>query len=49
MDIYRSLAPAWKILSAHYELAGERRKTNVEESKKEIVGGSFALSPYVTG
>ena len=24
---------------------GERRKTNVEESKRERLGGSFALSP----
>ena len=56
MDIYRSLASAWKTLSgplwtslfqALWAVApnGERRKTNVKESKRERVGGPFALSP----
>ena len=37
----------WKVDSGQWTVArnGERRKTNVEESKRERVGGSFALSP----
>ena len=37
----------WIVDSGQWTVArnGERRKTNVEESKRERVGGPFALSP----
>ena len=37
----------WIVDSGQWTVArnGERRKTNVEESKRERVGGPFALNP----
>ena len=44
---YSRRSGQWTVDSGQWTVArnGERRKTNVEESKRERVGGPFALSP----
>ena len=44
---YSRRSGQWTVNSRQWTVTrnGERRKTNVEESKRERVGGPFALSP----
>ena len=44
---YSRRSGQWIVDSGQWTVArnGERRKTNVEESKREKAGGSFALFP----